>query len=75
MANLSYSPHLRGKPGNPRTGSMFNATLGAINSEDARHQGSAGAAYLKSLHDIWVIMNRLQKQQKSNRRWHIAGSG
>ena len=30
-------------------------------SEVARHQGRAGAAYEHSLHDVWAIMNRLQK--------------
>ena len=30
-------------------------------SEVARHQGRAGAAYEHSLHDVWSVMNRLQK--------------
>ena len=30
-------------------------------SEVARHQGSAGAAYEHSLHEVWSVMNRLQK--------------
>ena len=32
-----------------------------FNSEVARHQGSDGAAYEHSLHDVWPVMNRLQK--------------
>ncbi len=31
-------------------------------SEVACHQGSAGAAYEHALHDVWSVMNRLQKQ-------------
>ncbi len=27
----------------------------------ARHQGPAGAAYERSLHDVWSVMRRLQK--------------
>lgn len=30
-------------------------------SEVARHQGSGGAAYEHSLHDVWSVMNGLQK--------------
>jgi hypothetical protein len=30
-------------------------------SKVARHQGHAGAAYERSLHDVWSVMNRLQK--------------
>ena len=30
-------------------------------SEDARHQGKAGAAYERSLHEVWSVMHRLQK--------------
>ena len=30
-------------------------------SEVARHQGKAGAAYEHSLHEVWEVMNRLQK--------------
>lgn len=30
-------------------------------SEVARHQESEGAAYAHSLHDVWSVMNRLQK--------------
>ena len=30
-------------------------------SEVARHQGSDGAAYEHSLHDVWSVMNTLQK--------------
>ena len=30
-------------------------------SEVARHQGSDGAAYEHSLHDVWSVMYRLQK--------------
>jgi len=30
-------------------------------SEVARHQGSAGADYEHSLHEVWSVMNRLQK--------------
>ena len=30
-------------------------------SEVARHQGNAGAAYEHALHDVWSVMNRLQK--------------
>ena len=30
-------------------------------SEVARHQGSEGAAYEHSLHEVWSVMNRLQK--------------
>ena len=30
-------------------------------SEVARHQGNAGADYEHSLHDVWSVMNRLQK--------------
>ena len=30
-------------------------------SEVARHQGKAGAAYEHSLHEVWKVMNRLQK--------------
>lgn len=29
----------------------------------ARHQGPAGAAYEHSLHDVWAVMHRLQKQE------------
>lgn len=29
-------------------------------SEVARHQGKAGAAYERSLHDVWSVMYRLQ---------------
>jgi len=27
----------------------------------AVHQGHAGAAYERALHDVWSVMNRLQK--------------
>jgi hypothetical protein len=30
-------------------------------SEVARHQARAGAAYEHSLHEVWSVMNRLQK--------------
>jgi hypothetical protein len=30
-------------------------------SEVARHQGRAGAAYGHSLHEVWSVMNRLQR--------------
>jgi hypothetical protein len=30
-------------------------------SEVARHQGKARAAYEHALHDVWSVMNRLQK--------------
>ena len=30
-------------------------------SEVACHQGKAGAAYEHALHDVWSVMNRLQK--------------
>jgi hypothetical protein len=30
-------------------------------SEVARHQGKAGSAYAHSLHDVWSVMNKLQK--------------
>jgi hypothetical protein len=30
-------------------------------SEVARHQGRAGAAYAHSLHEVWSVMNQLQK--------------
>ena len=30
-------------------------------SKVARHQGHDGAAYEHSLHDVWSVMNRLQK--------------
>jgi len=30
-------------------------------SEVARHQGKAGTAYEHALHDVWSVMNRLQK--------------
>lgn len=30
-------------------------------SEVARHQGRAGAAYERSLHEVWSVMFRLQK--------------
>ncbi len=30
-------------------------------SEVADHQGVAGAAYEKALHEVWYVMNRLQK--------------
>jgi hypothetical protein len=30
-------------------------------SEVARHQGRAGAAFGRSLHDVWSVMHRLQK--------------
>jgi hypothetical protein len=30
-------------------------------SEVARHQGTAGAAYEHSLHEVWSVMHRLQK--------------
>ena len=29
-------------------------------SEVARHQGRAGAAYERALHEVWSVMNRLQ---------------
>jgi hypothetical protein len=30
-------------------------------SEVARHQGRAGTAYERSLHEVWSVMNQLQK--------------
>jgi hypothetical protein len=30
-------------------------------SEVPRHQGRAGAAYEHSLHEVWSVMNKLQK--------------
>ena len=30
-------------------------------SEVARHQGKEGAAYERSLHEVWSVMHRLQK--------------
>jgi len=30
-------------------------------SEVARHRGKTGAAYEHALHDVWSVMNRLQK--------------
>lgn len=30
-------------------------------SKVARYQGKAGADYEHSLHDVWAVMNRLQK--------------
>lgn len=30
-------------------------------SKVAKHQGKAGAAYERALHDVWSVMNRLQK--------------
>jgi len=30
-------------------------------AEVARHQGTAGSAYEHSLHEVWSVMNRLQK--------------
>lgn len=30
-------------------------------SEVARHQGRSGAAYEHALHEVWAVMNRLQK--------------
>ena len=30
-------------------------------SEVARHQGRAGAAYEHSLHEVWSVMNKLQR--------------
>jgi hypothetical protein len=30
-------------------------------SEVARYQGRPGAAYEHALHDVWSVMNRLQK--------------
>ena len=30
-------------------------------SEVARHQGRSGAAYEHSLHEVWSVMNKLQK--------------
>jgi hypothetical protein len=30
-------------------------------SEVARHQGRAGAAYAHSLHEVWSVINKLQK--------------
>ncbi len=30
-------------------------------SEVARHQGRAGAAYERSLHEVWSVMHRLQR--------------
>ena len=30
-------------------------------SEVARHQGKAGIAYERSLHEVWSVMNKLQK--------------
>jgi hypothetical protein len=30
-------------------------------SEVARHQGKAGAAYERSLHEVWFVMNKLQR--------------
>jgi hypothetical protein len=29
-------------------------------SEVARHQGRAGAAYERSLHEVWSVMSKLQ---------------
>ena len=34
-------------------------------SEVARHQGTAGAAYERSLHDVWSVMYRLQEGSHS----------
>ena len=34
---------------------------GNFKSEVARHQGRAGDAYERSLHEVWSVMNRLQK--------------
>lgn len=33
-------------------------------SEVARHQGRSGATYEHSLHDVWSVMNRLQKHER-----------
>jgi hypothetical protein len=30
-------------------------------AEVARHQGTAGAAYEDALHDVWSVMNKLQR--------------
>ena len=44
---------------------MWNFTrdidYGNFKSEVARHQGSAGAAYEDTLHEVWDTMYRLQK--------------
>ena len=34
---------------------------GNFKSEVARHQGRAGVAYERSLHDVWSVMHALQK--------------
>lgn len=34
-------------------------------SEVARHHGAAGAAYEHALHDVWSVMNRLQRPRRS----------
>jgi len=49
----------------------FQVTLGCLlgeeidydnfKSEVANHQGTAGAAYEHSLHDVWSVMKTLQK--------------
>lgn len=33
-------------------------------SEVANHQGKDGAAYEHSLHDVWSVMNKLQKNSR-----------
>jgi len=33
-------------------------------SEVARHQGAAGAAYEHALHDVWAVMNQLQRTRQ-----------
>jgi hypothetical protein len=36
---------------------------GNFKSEVARHQGRAGDAYERSLHEVWSVMNSLQKKR------------
>ena len=40
-------------------------------SEVARHQGRAGAACEHSLHEVWAVMNELQKQGRCPRSVRI----
>ncbi len=35
---------------------------GNFKAEVVRHQGPAGAAYEHSLHEVWSVMNKLQKK-------------
>ena len=44
---------------------------GNFKNEVARHQGPAGAAYTRALHDAWEILHRLQEYRTPPRRGEV----